>query len=270
MAKHLLAEVVEHARAKGLHYRAKHRSTNMKLLNRIGRFFTHSAPNDLKVLAEEMKSRAENMFVAGRKPTAEDMTSYDNRIAIQCERQPLKWHVSISSIEEDSAPTERDVDLIRSAFYPSAKKEQVAIKRGDRNEGVIHLYCSHSTENKPLQTEAEANRPVSGSKVFEKAGMKFVSGSCWLLLPSRFENRIFITIGEPEKLGSLVWVVVRPIHQSAPLINLSFDSIEDAGNYLFIPDRKTAYACRNVGQMYECAVPDSLSDEFPRCFDTAP
>jgi hypothetical protein len=231
---------------------------------------TPSAFSDLKILAEEMKIRAEHMFVMGRKPTAEDMRSYNDRIAIQCERQPLKWHVSVSSIQEDSAPMERDIDLIRSAFYPFARKEQVALKRGDRNEGVIHLYCSHSTETKPLQTEAEANRPDTGSKVFEKAGMKFVSGSCWLLLPSRFENRIFITITEPEKLGSLVWVVVRPIHQSAPLINLSFDSIEDAGNYLFIPDRKTAYACRSAGQLYECCVPDALSDEFPRCFDTAP
>jgi hypothetical protein len=231
---------------------------------------TPSAPGDLKSLAEEMKTRAENMFVAGRKPTADDMRSYNDRIAIQCERQPLKWHVSISYIQDDSAPSEHDVDLIRSAFYPSAKKEQVAIKRGERDEGVIHLFCSHSAETTPLQTKAGAKRPDSGSQVFEKAGMKFVSGSCWLHLPSRFENRIFVKIGEPEKLGSLVWVVVRPIHESAPLINLSFDSIEDAWYYLFIPDRKTAYACRGEGQFYECWVPDSLSDEFPRCFDVAP
>ena len=231
---------------------------------------TPSVPNDLKILAQEMKTCADNIFAAGRRPTVEDMRSYNDRIAIQCERQPLKWHVSISSIQEDSAPSERDVDLTRSAFYPSAKKEQVAIKSGERNEGVIHLYCPYSTETESLQIKPEAKRPNSSSKVFEKAGMKFVSGSCWLHLPSRFENRIYIKIGKPEKLGSLVWVAVLPIRESAPLINLSFDSIEDAWNYLFIPDRKTAYACRSEGLFYECCVPDSLSDEFPRCFDTAP
>ncbi len=242
----------------------------MKFLNRIGRFFSPSAPKDLKVLAEEMKSHADNMFVAGRKPTAKDMRNYDDRIALQCERQPLKWHVSISCMQADSVPSERDVDLIRSAFYHTAKKEQVAIKRDVRNEGVIHLYCSHSTENKPLQAEAEAKHPGSSSSVFEKAGMKFVSGSSWLLLPSRFENRIFITVGEPGKLGSLVWVVVRPIHESAPIINISFESIESGWNYLFIPDGKTAFACRVEGRCYECWVPDSLRDAFPQCFDTAP
>ncbi len=232
---------------------------------------TPLAPGDLNILAHEMKLHADDLFAAGRKPTVANMRSYNDKIAIQCERQPLKWHVSISSIQEDSTLSERDVDLIRSAFYPTAKKEQVAMKRGDRNESVIHLYCSHSTETTLLQTEAEAKRPDGSSRVFEKPGMQFVSGSCWLLLPSRFENRIFIKIGEPERPGSLVWVVVRPLRESAPLISISFGSqgFED-WTYWFIPDRKTAYACRSEGRGYECWVPDSLRDEFPRCFDTAP
>lgn len=167
---------------------------------------TLSPPNDLKVLAEEMKSHAENVFVAGRKPTAEDMRSYND-----------------------------------------------------------------STGTKSLQAAAETKHQDSSSRVFEKAGMTFVSGSNWLHLPSRFENRIFITVGEPEKLGSLVWVVVRPIRKSAPLIDLSFDAQEfEDWNHWFIPDRKTAYACRSNGQLYECWVPDSLSDKFPQCFDSAP
>jgi hypothetical protein len=154
----------------------------MEILKRIGRFLSPSARNDQKLLAEEMKSHADNMLVAGRKPTAED----------------------------------------------------------------------------------------SSTRVFERAGMTFVGGSSWLLLPSRFENRIFITVGEPDKLGSLIWVVVRPIRKTTPLISLSFESIEYGWNYLFIPDRKTAYACRVEGRCYECWVPDSLKDAFPGCFDTVP
>ena len=117
----------------------------MNIFEYVRRMFTRepaevSVPDDLRILASKMKEHAQSLFAEGRRPTAHDMDCHKDRIAIQCERRAVDWHVSISSMLGDDPPPQRDIDLIWMAFFPAAKRENVAMKQGERNKGVIHLY----------------------------------------------------------------------------------------------------------------------------------
>ncbi len=108
-----------------------------------------NVPDNLKLLAEEMKERAMVMFNEEKEPQAEDIKLYDGRIAIQCEYEIIYWqdyknntdkpdHLHVSISFPNNNPSEQDVNLITLAFF--GRIDGVRIQTGASvGVDVIHL-----------------------------------------------------------------------------------------------------------------------------------